>query len=136
MNSVPLLPRFAKAVASLAVVVVVGCGDEAGNSADREAASATAEPTATEATTVAQVAMRDITFEPKNLLVLMGTTVRWTNYDQVIHTVTQARGPGGRRLDSDNVAPGMGYEFTFTRRGRYDYVCALHHGQVGSVVVQ
>ena len=91
---------------------------------------------APESQATVEVDMRDVKFRPKNVKVEAGTTVRWTNRDsEILHTATKVGGPG-EAFDSGHVYPGMTYERRFDEPGRYDYVCTLHDGQVGSVTVK
>lgn len=100
-----------------------GCGDDDTEGPPAEGRAVTVE-------------IRDVTFAPKNLTVEAGTAVRWTNRDaEILHTVTKAGGPG-EAFDSGNIYPGATYERTFESPGRFDYVCTLHDGQVGSVTVR
>ena len=114
-----------RTVVVVAALALLGCGAESDPS-----------PSAGEerAATVA-VDMKDVEFVPNNVIVRRGTTVRWTNSDELLHTVTKTQGPGGD-FDSGNVFPGKTYERRFDEAGRFDYVCILHDGQVGSVTVR
>jgi plastocyanin len=80
------------------------------------------------------VDMKDIKFVPQDVTVKAGTTVTWTNSDQVPHTVTKEGGPGAE-FDSGNVAPGDTFEQTFDAKGEIDYVCTIHPGQSGTITV-
>ena len=81
------------------------------------------------------VDMKDIQFVPKNVTVKAGTTITWTNSDQVAHTVTKEGGPGAD-FDSGNVDPGGTFEQTFDEPGKVDYVCTIHPGQAGTITVK
>jgi plastocyanin len=81
------------------------------------------------------VDMKDIQFVPKDVTVKAGTTITWTNSDQVAHTVTKDGGPGAD-FDSGNVDPGATFEQTFDKPGKVDYVCTIHPGQAGTVTVK
>ena len=81
------------------------------------------------------VDMKDIQFVPKDVTVKAGTTITWTNSDQVPHTVTKEGGPGAD-FDSGNVDPGSTFEQTFDEKGTIDYVCTIHPGQAGTITVQ
>lgn len=81
------------------------------------------------------VNMKDIQFVPKNVTVKAGTTVKWTNSDQVPHTVTKTGGPGAE-FDSGNVEGGGEFEQTFQDKGKIDYVCTIHAGQEGTITVK
>ncbi|HZY05128.1 MAG TPA: cupredoxin family copper-binding protein [Anaeromyxobacteraceae bacterium] len=79
-----------------------------------------------------QVRISGFVFEPRDLKVRRGSTVRWVNQDQEPHTVTADEGAfGSRGLDA-----GEGYAFTFQRAGRFPYHCALHPHMTGTVIVE
>jgi plastocyanin len=61
-------------------------------------------------------------FVPAQLTVKAGTTVTWTNADDIPHTVVAtARTFRSKALDTDDK-----YSFTFTTPGSYEYFCSLH----------
>jgi plastocyanin len=79
----------------------------------------------------------------------VGETVRWTNNDDVAHTVDSGEGsfgddgdgvPDGATdvLASGNLSPGQTYEFTFGTAGTWTYYCQLHPGTMinATVIVQ
>ena len=71
-------------------------------------------------------------FDPETVTVPVGTTVTWTNKDEIPHTVASSdksfQGSGG--LDTDD-----SYSYTFTKPGTYSYYCTLHPFMKGKVVV-
>jgi plastocyanin len=81
----------------------------------------------------AEVSEEDITFQPGEVTVGVGDTVTWTNNDSVDHDVTadgfSSGEPGG-------MAPGDTFEHTFDEAGTFDYVCTVHPGMEGTVVVE
>src|SRR5262245_33413805 len=82
-------------------------------------------------TTVVSVAMADDNFQPAALNVLPGTTVRWANNGQHVHTLTSKDG----RWDSGDIPPGGAYSATFQYPGTYYYYCRHHKGMEGTIVV-
>jgi plastocyanin len=70
-------------------------------------------------------------FVPTVLRVQPGKTVTWTNLDPA-HTVLGANGTWGSFaiIRFDKTAT-----YRFARRGVYPYVCTLHPGMVGAIVV-
>ena len=84
---------------------------------------------------MAEVDIPAISFEPAELTVKAGTTVMWTNSDDLPHTVTKEGGPGPQ-FDSGNLGPGDTFEQTFDEPGTIEYVCTIHPGQAGSVTVE
>lgn len=96
-----------------------------------------------------EVAIEDFAFAPKSLSVDVGSTVVWTNADDILHTVTSGRGQKqgvpGVTEDKDARPDGTfdqevelddAFEFTFDEAGTYRYYCAIHPGMTGSIVVE
>lgn len=73
-------------------------------------------------------------FSPGGMTVKPGTTVTWTNRDQVPHTVT-SRDKGGV-LSSQGLDTGDSYSYTFADPGDYAYFCAVHPFMTGVVHVR
>jgi plastocyanin len=80
---------------------------------------------------VVQVAYRDITIHPGPLRVKAGSTVRWTNYDPIEHTVTSEGGP---QHFSSPLAPGASFEVKLTHPGLVDYECTIHPATMNAVI--
>ena len=70
-------------------------------------------------------------FEPQQLAVKMGTTVTWTNRDDIPHTVVCAGKFRSKTMDTDGT-----FTFTFTTAGEYKYFCSLHPHMQGVVKVE
>jgi plastocyanin len=79
----------------------------------------------------ASVKIDNFTFEPAELTVKAGTTVTWTNRDDIPHTVVSAGKFRSKALDTDDR-----YSFTFTSPGDYKYFCSLHPHMVGTIKVE
>lgn len=80
------------------------------------------------------VSIDNFTFTPALLKVRRGTTVVWTNRDDIPHTVTSA--DGGKTFRSAPLDTDDRFSFTFTRPGRYSYFCSLHPMMQGTIVVE
>ena len=79
-----------------------------------------------------QVTIDNFSFTPPTVTVPVGSTVRWTNRDDIPHTVvSDAKVFKSKALDTDE-----GFSFTFTQAGTYSYFCSLHPKMTGKVVVQ
>lgn len=76
--------------------------------------------------------MRTMTFSPSRLEVAAGTTVRWTNNDQLVHSVTADDGS----WDSGPIEPGRTWSHTFAPAGEYAFHCTPHPFMKGVVVVR
>jgi plastocyanin len=72
-------------------------------------------------------------FTPAALTVKAGTTVTWTNKDDIPHGIASANNGFKKSpaLDTDD-----SYSFTFATPGTYQYFCYLHPKMVGTVVVE
>src|SRR5262249_51039127 len=78
------------------------------------------------------VKIGNFTFGPQELKVKSGTTVTWTNEDDIPHTVTSTTMSfKSKALDSDDK-----FSFTFTTPGTYQYFCSLHPHMTGTIVVE
>ena len=83
------------------------------------------------------VKIGNFTFGPHELKVKAGTTVTWTNEDDITHTVTSG-GPGSPdgRFDVPLAGKGASGSATFVAPGVYPYFCARHQSMRGEVVVR
>lgn len=82
------------------------------------------------------VSYRIFQVTPDTVRVPVGTTVRWTNGDQVEHTVTG--GTPERRTAGWNASlatAGTSTRRRFERAGTYTYFCDRHQFMRGTVVV-
>jgi plastocyanin len=77
------------------------------------------------------VTIDNFTFAPAQLTVKVGTTVTWTNHDDIPHTVVSAGKFRSKALDTDD-----SYSFTFTTAGDYQYFCSLHPHMTGMIKVE
>jgi plastocyanin len=89
-------------------------------------------PTAFVQAAETEVNIDQFTFYPQRITVKAGTTVTWTNEDDVPHTVASSiKFFKSKALDTANK-----FSFTFTTPGTYDYFCSLHPHMTGAVVVE
>jgi plastocyanin len=80
-----------------------------------------------------EVSEEGIAFKPAEVTVSAGDTVTWTNNDSVAHDVTADSFSSG---DPGGMSPGDTFEHTFDEAGTFDYVCTVHPGMEGTVVVE
>jgi len=80
----------------------------------------------------AVVKIDNFVFGPQTLTVPVGTTVTWTNSDDIPHTSVSTEGVfKSKVLDTDEK-----FSYTFTKAGTYPYYCTIHPKMTGKVVVQ
>ncbi|MEX0656070.1 MAG: plastocyanin/azurin family copper-binding protein [Nitrosopumilaceae archaeon] len=79
-------------------------------------------------------------YSPAVSSVKVGSTITWTNMDNVVHTVTSGNlntDPDsiGNLFDSSLISSKRGFSHTFTRAGTFDYFCMVHPWMTGQVIV-
>jgi plastocyanin len=80
----------------------------------------------------AAVKIDNFVFGPQTLTVQVGTTVTWTNSDDIPHTAVSTDGVfKSKVIDTDEK-----FSYTFTKPGTYSYFCSVHPKMTGKVVVQ
>ena len=80
----------------------------------------------------AEVKIDNFSFKPQELTIAAGTTVTWTNRDDIPHTVVSTDGVFKSKVrDTDEK-----FSYTFTKAGTYPYYCSVHPKMTGKVVVQ
>lgn len=115
MKRLPPQRRFALVAVAALSLLGAACGG-----GDDDEPAAPAEP--------GTVSVEDNKFVPSTIEVLPGDTVTWEFNGGVQHNVV------GDGYKSDNLKDGT-FEHTFNSAGEYDYVCTLHPGMKGKVVV-
>jgi plastocyanin len=79
-----------------------------------------------------EVKIDNFSFGPAMVTVPVGTTVTWTNRDDIPHTVvSDEKVFKSKVLDTDEK-----FSFTFAKPGTYAYFCSVHPKMTGKVVVQ
>jgi plastocyanin len=69
------------------------------------------------------VAIGNFAYVPPSLSVASGSTVTWTNNDEVAHTVTA---DDGNSFSSELLGRGRTFQLTAPAPGTYSYHCAVH----------
>ena len=78
------------------------------------------------------VKIDNFSFGPAALTVTAGTTVTWTNRDDIPHTVVNPdKVFKSKVLDTDEK-----FSFTFSTPGTFTYFCSIHPKMTGTVVVK
>lgn len=78
------------------------------------------------------VKIDNFSFGPAELTVPVGTTVTWTNRDDIPHTVVSVdKVFKSKVLDTDET-----FSFTFDTAGTYPYFCSIHPKMTGKVLVR
>jgi plastocyanin len=97
-----------------------------------KAAPAARPATPAAVTSAPMVKIDNFTFNAATITVKVGTTVTWTNGDDIPHTVVAK----DKSFKSKVLDTGDKFTFTFTKAGQYDYFCSLHPQMTGRVIVK
>jgi len=114
-------------IAGLAAALVLGMGVFG---TGRKGSVARAQQTAS----TMEVKIDNFSFGPVTVTVPVGTTVTWTNRDDIPHTIVSTDDPKAFKskvLDTDEK-----FSFTFSKAGTYPYFCSIHPKMTGKVIVQ
>jgi amicyanin len=91
-----------------------------------------ADDTSTAADDSKQVVVDNFSFAPATAAVKVGTTVTWTNHDDIPHNVVSPEQKfKSPVLDTDEM-----FSHKFESAGTYKYYCSIHPRMTGQVVVQ
>ena len=80
----------------------------------------------------AAVTIGNFTFKAPVVTVKAGTTVTWTNGDDIPHTVVSRDGV----FRSKVLDTGDRFSFTFAKAGQFGYFCSLHPHMTGTIIVK
>jgi len=109
----------ASSIAPVMIAMILLAGSSNVTASDKPSAAAT-------------VKIDNFVFGPQTLTVPVGTTVTWTNSDDIPHTSVSTDGVfKSKVLDTDEK-----FSYTFTKAGTYPYYCTIHPKMTGKVVVQ
>lgn len=78
-----------------------------------------------------EVFMRNTAFTPSSITVTKGSSVKWTNKDDMTHTVTSDNG----LFDSGDKNLNETFTHLFDSLGTFSYHCNTHSGMTGTVIV-
>lgn len=126
---------FCLILATIALTVVsVGCTSSTNPTATPANPSPSASAVKTDDTDpVASIDIRNFAYQPSEVTVKKGTTVKWVNDDSVIHTVTSS---DGRFTSSGDLGKDATHQAKFNTTGSYDYYCIPHPFMKGKVIVE
>ena len=79
-----------------------------------------------------QVVVDNFSFAPVAITVAVGTTVTWTNHDDIPHNVVSPE----QKFKSSVLDTDETFSHTFDAAGTYKYYCSIHPRMTGQVVVR
>lgn len=130
------------------VTLAAACGGD--DAAEDDTTTTIAATTTTEATTtttvadtttttepasdddsIVEVVIRGFAYDPPELTVELGTSVKWLNLDGVSHTATADDG-----TFNGSVTGSRSFTFTPTEAGEHPYFCSIHPEMRATLIVQ
>jgi plastocyanin len=109
-------PAIVAAVVALTAIVVTSTQARQGNTPPRAVA----------------IEIDNFKFGVATLEVAEGTTVTWTNRDDVPHTVSSTT----KVFKSPPLDTGEAFSYTFREAGTFEYYCSIHPHMTGKIVVK
>jgi plastocyanin len=79
-----------------------------------------------------EVKIDNFSFSPAAISVKAGTTITWTNGDDIPHTVVS----DSNAFKSKVLATGEKFTYKAAKAGTYSYSCSIHPNMTGKVVVE
>ena len=153
MSSLPIsrlaITRCLLALAAVGVLALVaGCGSSSSSSSS---STTTSKSTSTKASSLkvnttpkfapaggavrsgtVNVAYRNIAIAPDTLKVKVGSTIKWTNFDEVAHNVTSEGGP--QTFASKDFTQGGTFSIKALKPGVIHYECTIHPASMNGTV--
>lgn len=107
----------------LCLIAIVGAS-AAAHRGSQSGASKAAAPT--------EIKIDNFSFAPVKMTVPTGTTVKWTNRDDIPHTVVSE---DNKTFKSEVLDTNQEFTHTFRKPGTYRYFCSLHPRMEAEIVV-
>jgi plastocyanin len=109
------------AMIAILIIAAAGRGRPLGSAVAQEKSSAET-----------AIKIDNFTFTPATVTVPAGSTIRWTNHDDIPHNVvSEDKSFKSKAMDTDEQ-----FSYTFTKPGTYNYFCSIHPKMTGKIVVQ
>jgi plastocyanin len=136
-SSLVHMKRIAPLLLALVALTAAGCGSSSkpkssANPSNNGSASGNAPksvPAGPSGSKTVTITMKNIAFNPKDVTVKVGQTVKWVNQDSAPHNVT------GGPLHSPTFGNGGSFTFKPTKPGKISYVCTIHPNMTATLNV-
>ncbi len=80
-----------------------------------------------------EIIIRDYKYQPAELTIPAGTTVKWINDEKRVSHSIRFTGPDG--FESERIFPGESWERLFDKPGSYPFSCGPHPEMQGVITV-
>jgi plastocyanin len=143
--------RLSVLAACATLVALAGCGSSSSGSSSSSSSSTTSTAGKTNSSSlkvtttpkfapaagpvksgIVQVAYRNIAIAPDTFKVKVGSTIKWTNFDNVAHNVTSLDGP--QKFASKDFSEGGTFEIKALKPGVIHYECTIHPASMNGTI--
>lgn len=143
--------RLPALLACIAITALAGCGSSSNSSSTSSSSAATspaksstsgslkvtttpkfAPATGPVKSGTVPIAYRNIAIAPDTLKVKVGSTIKWTNFDNVAHNVTSEGGP--QTFASKDFGENGTYEIKALKPGVIHYECTIHPASMNGTI--
>jgi plastocyanin len=140
--------RLSALAACAALIAFAGCGSSSSSSSSSSASSTAAKTSSSslKATTTpkfapaagavksgtVQVAYRNVAIAPDTIKVKVGSTIKWTNFDNIDHNVTSEEGP--QKFASKDFGEKGTFEVKALKPGVIHYECTIHPASMNGTI--
>ena len=119
------------------LTVFSGCGDQESKPMIAPVAVPVATPPindqnlpSTPQSDITEVKISDFAFNPAEITIQTGKSIKWSNEDSAPHTIK------ADTFESPNLSTGNSYMHKFTEKGTYEYSCSIHPSMKGKIIVE
>jgi plastocyanin len=143
--------RFLALAACAALTALAGCGSSSSSSSSSSASGSASTAGKTNSSSLkvtttpkfapaagpvksgtVQIAYRNIAIAPDTLKVKVGSTIKWTNFDNVAHNVTSEEGP--QKFASKDFGEKGTFEVKALKPGVIHYECTIHPASMNGTI--
>lgn len=116
-----------KTIRTLTVITFIIFFGAVVNSCSKDSYGSSGDPSG-----IYNISIQNMAFSPASTTMLRGGTVKWTNNDNMNHTVTS---DDGTSFSSGTIPPGGTFSYTSTANGTFTYHCTIHPAMTGTLYV-
>jgi plastocyanin len=147
--------RLAIPAVCAALALLTGCGSSSSSSSGSSSSPATTSSKPAQSTTgkgglkvtttpkfatatgpvrsgTVRIAYRNIAIAPDTVRVKVGSTIEWTNFDEIAHNVTSEGGP--QKFASKDFGEGGTFKVKATKPGVINYECTIHPASMNGTI--
>jgi plastocyanin len=118
-------------ISIILLLAILGISNSCSKDTSYDTTGSGGNPKGTGGPGINEVWIQGMAFNPATITVNAGTTIKWTNKDNISHTVSSNTGA----FESGTLGNGQSFSFKFEVTGNYPYYCKVHPTMTATVVV-